>query len=217
MNFERLRQTVQNSHLEIFAAFHPGPDDLAPNTCKTLLLLGPHEPGFWAHVSSQPEFTDGAQNPLDRWSKRIAGKIASAISAQAVFPSDGPPYPPFIAWALQSGWVYASPVGLLVHHRAGLFVSFRAALALSWAMDLPKPPPTPCETCSQQPCRTACPIGALSRSQYDVEACRSYLSTPAGDRCKKQGCLARRSCPASQSYGRLDAQSAFHMKAFHSS
>jgi epoxyqueuosine reductase len=34
--------------LEIFGAFHPGPDDGAPAGTATLLLLGPAEPGFWA-------------------------------------------------------------------------------------------------------------------------------------------------------------------------
>ncbi|MHA7888387.1 hypothetical protein [Roseicyclus sp.] len=42
--------------LEVAGGFHPGPDDGAPEGCRTLLMLGPREPGFWAHVSAEPEF-----------------------------------------------------------------------------------------------------------------------------------------------------------------
>jgi hypothetical protein len=40
--------------LEIFGAFHPISEDGAPKGTATLLLLGPAEPGFWAHVTGEP-------------------------------------------------------------------------------------------------------------------------------------------------------------------
>jgi len=55
---------------------------------------------------------------------------------------------------------------------------------------------------------------AFAGGSYDVAACKAHLETPEGAECYK-GCKVRRACPISQSYGRLEAQSEFHMKAFH--
>ena len=41
--------------LAVFGGVHPGPDDGAPPGTGTLLLLGPDEPGFWAHVTAEAE------------------------------------------------------------------------------------------------------------------------------------------------------------------
>ena len=38
--------------------------------------------------------------------------------------------------------------------------------------------------------------------------------TPLENDCMSKGCAVRRACPVSQSYGRMEDQSAFHMRAF---
>lgn len=202
-------------HLSVFGGFHPGAKDGTPEGCETLLMLGPREPGFWAHVTAEAEFHDGQPDPLDRWSRRVIGRIACDLGGKALFPFGGPPYRPFIAWALRTGRTWPSPVGLLVHDQAGLMVSFRGALALRDKVGLPPTPPAPpCTTCAR-PCTTACPVGALRADAYDVAACHAHLATEAGRDCRDQGCRARRACPISQGYGRRAEQSAFHMRSFH--
>lgn len=202
--------------LDVFGAFHPGPDDAAPNGAGTILLLGPDEPGFWERFTTSPEFNDRQPDPIDRWSARVIGTIATEIGAKALFPFGGPPYRPFIAWAQRSGRAWQSPAGLLVHDRAGLMVSYRGALVLPERLNLPPLPACPCDTCDGQPCLHSCPVDALSAARgYDAAACHGYLDTAAGGGCMSDGCRARRACPVSESYGRLAAQSAFHMKAFH--
>jgi epoxyqueuosine reductase QueG len=106
-------------------------------------------------------------------------------------------------------------VGLLVHDKAGLMISYRGALALKDRLALPSPPPSPCTSCTHQPCTRSCPVSALSPEAYDVPACKSFLDTPAGLDCHGRGCAARRACPVSRAYGRAEAQSAFHMQSFH--
>ncbi|WP_137701630.1 ferredoxin [Marimonas lutisalis] len=202
----KLSPAPEADALAILGALHEADD--------TIVLLGPDEPGFWAHFTAQPEYRDGAPDPLDRWSKRVICALASAWGGAAIFPSDGPPYPPFQDWALRSGQAWTSPVGMLVHARAGLMVSYRGAVRLPGRRDLPAPADTPCITCTGRPCLAACPASALTGSGYDVPACRAYLDTEAGQDCMARGCAVRRACPVSQSYGRLDAQSAFHMRAF---
>ncbi|MEJ1991042.1 MAG: ferredoxin [Maritimibacter sp.] len=181
---------------------------------STILLLGPREPGFWAAFSTSPEYTDGLPDPMDRWSKRVIGTLAQRWGGEALFPSDGPPYPPFIAWALGSGQIWSSPVTLLVHAHQGLWTSFRGAVRVPGSYALPEVE-NPCESCAGQPCRSACPVNALTAEGYDVAACKAFLDQPEGQDCRDQGCAVRRACPVGQGYDRLAEQSRFHMRAFH--
>lgn len=211
----RLARPAAEAGLEVFGAFHPGPGDGLAPAVGTLVLLGPREPGFWARVRAAAEFADGRPDPLDRWSRRVIGGLARGLRAQALFPFTGPPFRPFQAWALRTGRAWRSPVGLLVHERAGLMVSFRGALGLRDRPALPAPPPAPpCAACPGQPCRTACPVGALGPAGYDVPACRAFLARPAGAGCMEAGCAVRRACPAAAGHARVAAQSAWHMRQF---
>ncbi len=215
MDHAAICDLVQRHGLDVYGGFHPAPSDSIDPMIGTLLLLGPHEPGFWARVTQEPEFTDGRPDPLDRWSERIVSNIAAKTEATPLFPFGGPPYQPFIAWALRSGRAWTSPVGLLVHETAGLFVSYRGALALPYHLDLPPAATSPCTTCAGQPCRAACPVAAMTEAGYDLGRCHAYLDTQPGQDCMSFGCAVRRACPVSASYGRQEEQSAFHMKAFH--
>lgn len=212
---ETIETRLAAHRLEIMGGFHPAPGDGAPAGCATLLMIGPREPGFWEHVTAEPEFADHRPDPLDRWSRRVIGRLACDLRAKALFPFGGPPYRPFIAWALKTGRAWVSPVTLMVHERAGLMVSWRGALALRERVDLPvAAPPRPCESC-HRPCEGACPVGALTATGYDVEACHGFLDSEAGRDCLEQGCRVRRACPVSERYGRRPEQSAFHMRSFH--
>ncbi|SNX69441.1 hypothetical protein SAMN05878503_10441 [Cereibacter ovatus] len=191
------------------------PSDGLPEGTQALLLLGPKEPGFWAHFTTQPEWQDGAPDPMDRWSARVIGALAAETGTQALFPFGGPPWWPFYRWAERTGRAFASPVRLLVHDESGLFFSCRGALALPMVIDLPPPTPSPCANCGTQPCRTACPAGALTANGYDVPACHAFLDTSAGTDCLSRGCAVRRACPRSQGHARIETHSAYHMRQFH--
>jgi epoxyqueuosine reductase len=135
--------------------------------------------------------------------------------AKALFPFTGPPWHPFIAWALRTGPRLAKPVGFLVHDRAGLMVSYRGALALNTgSICRTTPDAAPCAECERH-ASSACPVGALSPHGYDTDACHAYLDTGAGADCMDPGCAVRRACPLSRSHGRLPEQSAYHMRHFH--
>ncbi|MCU9848400.1 ferredoxin [Defluviimonas sp. WL0024] len=201
--------------LAVFGAFHPADGDELEGA-ETLILFGPAEPGFWGHLTSQPEWRDGAPDPIDRWSARVLGNFAQRLGGRAIFPSEGPPYPPFFRWALRTGRAWPSPVQLLVHDTAGLMVSYRGAIALPQRLALPDAPAaSPCADCTAQPCRTACPAAALTPQHYDLPVCHAFLDTREGQDCLSRGCGVRRACPVSRAYGRLAEQSAYHMRRFH--
>ena len=206
-----IKARLKSECLTVVGGFRPEGDPWLEG-CQTALLIGPDEPRFWPHFKQQPEYLDGAPDPMDRFSKRVLNQITRDLEAKVFFPSDGPPYPPFIQWAFQAG-CYSSPVNLLVHGTSGLFASFRGILALKERVALNLPKPNPCLSCATQPCQTACPIDALTPQGYDVEACRAYLRTDAGKPCLS-GCMVRLACPVSQNFGRLVEQSEFHMREF---
>lgn len=200
--------------LTVRGAFHPIAEDAAPEGCRTVVMLGPDEPDFWATFTASPEYLDGQPDPLDRWSRRVVSALSAPLGATALFPYDGPPYPPFLRWALRSGTSWSSPVQLLVHETAGLFISFRAALAIFDQLEIPTTGSKPCLNCGSRPCAAACPVGALAPDQsYGVSACKAHVESAEGAECRS-GCLVRRACPVSQSFARLPEQSAFHMRAF---
>ncbi len=209
---DAIAATCAVDHLAVLGGFACHADAGLPAGTRTVLLLGPLEPGFWPHLHAQPEW--GGPDPVDRWSRRVIGKIACGLGAKALFPFGGAPFHPFYQWALRTGRIWDSPVRLLLHDEQGLMVSFRGALALKQVLDLPPAPPQPCDTCAK-PCLTACPVGALTGAGYDVAACHGFLDSPAGADCMEQGCAVRRACPVSAAYARLAEQSAYHMRQFH--
>ncbi|WP_299931634.1 ferredoxin [uncultured Pelagimonas sp.] len=200
--------------LALRGVLHPKPDATLDPATQTLALLGPDEPDFWGIFTQSPEYLDGEPDPMDRWSKRITMPLAERWQGQALFPSDGPPYPPFLGWATASGAAWSSPVGLLVHKDAGLFVSYRCAIALPFHVSLPAPSVIPCKTCDA-PCEGACPVSAIAKDHpYDVARCKAHMRSSDGVECRENGCLVRRACPVATNFRRLPAQSAFHMAAF---
>lgn len=217
MTLEELEQQAQARLLTITAGLDhtacAARQDLPAGT-RTLLLLSPHEPAFWPGFTAAPEATDGQPDAMDRWSLRVITDWATALGATPLFPFGGPPWAPFVDWALASGRVHSSPLGMVVHPDAGLFLSFRGALALRDPVAVPPRCPHPCNNCPDRPCRTACPVDAFASGIYDVPQCRKHLRSTEGFDCMSKGCAARRACPNGKSYGRIDAHSAYHMSYF---
>ncbi|AZQ69807.1 ferredoxin [Silicimonas algicola] len=205
-----LESLAGEDNLTLLGACATRPDDGLG--IGTLCLLGPSEPGFWAHFTKSNEYRDSRPDPMDRWSRRVVETLSEKVGGSALFPF-GDPARPFIDWALRSG-AHASPVTLLVHQVTGLWLSYRGAVLLPGLPPLEAATSSPCPTCAQ-PCRTACPADALTADGYDLGRCHAYLNTAPGADCMNRGCVVRRACPAGAGYLRSEAQSAFHMRAFH--
>jgi len=213
---DRIAAAARPHGLAVMGAFHAKGDegDLPPGT-RTLVLIGPDGGAFWPALAAAPEGRDGAPDPVDRFSRRVIGRMACDLGAKALFPFGGPPWRPFYAWALRSGRAWPSPVRLLVHDRAGLMISYRGAIALRSRIALPAPlADPPCTGCAR-PCLGACPVGALGPEGYDVPTCRAHVASPEGAACRTGGCRVRMACPPAAAFGLPEAQRAHHMEAFH--
>jgi hypothetical protein len=214
--YDKIAAAADAHGLLTMGALHPDATGASGLSGGTLVLFGTGAK-FWPLFRTAPEHRDGRADPIDRWSKRIIGGLASRLGATAHYPFGGPPYAPFIDWAQKSGRAFASPTGMLVHDTVGLMISYRGALHFDDLFAIPAAPKTtPCAECATRPCVSACPVRALTATApYDLRACHAYLDTAAGGDCLSQGCAVRRACPVSAGAARMPAQSAHHMKAFH--
>ena len=183
---------------------------------RTIVLAGMAGRDGWSAFAASPEASDGFDDPLDRWSRRVIEALARELGAGALFPFGGPPFWPFQQWARRAEPVHPSPIGILIHPRYGLWHSYRGALGFREALDIPEltDVPSPCESCSGRWCLKTCPVGAFSSTGYDVAACAGHLQSAAGADCMDGGCRARRACPVGAEYAYGHEQANFIMRAF---
>lgn len=220
-DYTMITQAIRACSLISRGAFHPVADDMVPpldgRAARTVVLVGITGQALWPAFAVSPEKADRAPDPLDRWTRRVVGDLARGLGAGAYYPFGGRPQHPFQRWARRAEGLHSSPLGLLIDPDYGLWHAYRAALAFADEIALPErteAPPSPCEACRAQPCRTACPVSAIGHGSYDVARCVSHITTPAGAECLQRGCVARRACPVGTSHAYEPAQQAFHMAAF---
>ena len=220
MDIETVKRAAGTAGLVVCGAFHPREEDRVPavagRPARSLVMLGNMGPEMWQAFQAAPESGDGQPDSLDRWSRRVIGRLAEGLGAAGLYPFGGPPYHPFVAWAKRAGPVAESPLGILIHPDYGLWHAYRGALAFAEPLDLsPQAPvPRPCDTCDEQPCLSACPVAAFGAGGYDVPACVGHIQAPEGADCLGLGCRARRACPVGTSWHYRPDQARFHMDAF---
>ena len=215
-NISAIRSTLAAHGLIPRGGFHSLPEDNVPGDPATLVLVGNAGPDMWAAFEVVRGDYQDSPNSLDAWISDTLTSVAVNVGATALFPFGGPPHLPFQRWAQRAEPVHPSPVGVLIHPEFGLWHAYRGALAFSEKLELPVPDarPSPCDSCTDKPCLSVCPVGAFSGTAYDVPACVEHITGPDSGDCMGRGCLARRACPVGQDYVYAPAQAAFHMGAF---
>jgi hypothetical protein len=183
---------------------------------RAIVLAGMAGREGWSAFAASPEASDGADHPLDRWSRRVVEALACELGAKAFFPFGRPPFWPFQQWARRAEPVHPSPIGLLIHPSYGLWHSYRGALGFREALAVSEPAavPSPCDSCSGRWCLKTCPVGAFSGAGYDVAACAGHVKSAAGADCMGFGCRARRACPVGAEHAYGPEQANFLMRAF---
>jgi hypothetical protein len=194
-----LEQRLREYGLYLRGITRLNPDELEsygfPVDRAAIALVGNIGSSYWPLFSESPEYDDGAADPLDRWSRRVAETVAAEFSLQPVYPFEGPPYYPFQRWAQRAEALEQSPIGVMMHPEFGLWHSYRFA-------------------CSDKPCLRRCPVDAFDGSGYDVEACAGYLRQMPLAECHALGCLARYACPVAPGLRYVPEQGRFHLQAF---
>jgi len=183
---------------------------------QTIVLVGVAGRRGWDAYAASPEARDSVDDPLDRFSRRVIDALGAELGAKALYPFGGPPHWPFQQWARRAEPVHTSPIGVLIHPTYGLWHSYRGALAFVAALEVPplEASQSPCDSCRERRCLSACPVEAFSVDGYDVAACAAHLRSVAGGDCMTGGCLARRACPVGAEHRHAPEQAAFTMGAF---
>jgi hypothetical protein len=116
---------------------------------------------------------------------------------------------------MKAGGVHRSPIGILIHADFGLWNVYRGALLFHERLTLPSLPASasPCDSCAEKPCLTACPADAFTPEGFDMHACVGHVESRKGKACATGGCLARRACPVGRAHAYIPEEGAFHMAA----
>ncbi len=217
VDYGNATQAIAEAGLVQRGGFKVVEPDAVPNVspeqpARTLILIGNAGPGMWQRFSTARA---DRHITLDAWSMAVIGKLADDLGARALFPFTQP-YLPFQAWARKAEACFVSPISMSIHPVYGLWHAYRGALAFHEEMDLPQREDaiSPCESCIDQPCLSACPVSAFSEANYDTTACAAHLTSLDGADCMSDGCRARRACPVGLDYVYEPAQARFHMEAF---
>lgn len=223
VHYEAVAAAIAPSGMIARGGFVPVASDGVPpltdgRPVRTVVVVGNVGGAMWSRFRAGER---PVPDPLDDWTRRMLQPVADRFGAGFVHPSDEP-FVPMQRWAQRADDVFESPIGLLIHPDHGLWHAYRGALLFPEV--LAGLPPvgrrgSPCATCVDQPCRSACPVDAFATDGlrlvgYDHIRCRDHARSGREPRCLTEGCAARRACPVDAA-GRYDTdQMSFHMRAF---
>lgn len=163
-----------------------------------LVLLGNGGRRFWDELG---EAQLGGSHPIDTYSLRLTDEFIRQISAAddnslIVYPQSDMMVPLQQLGQL-AGWGTPSPIGNSISPEYGLWFAFRAAFLTSVELSPTKNEqrPSPCLTCVDKPCQTACPAGAVQETSatFKLHNCITHRLED-GSSCAAT-CLARVACP----------------------
>ncbi len=168
---------------------------------RSIVVIGQGGGAFWRFYEAQgAAFFTGA-HPFDSFTVACVERVLQPVLARMAV--DWRCFYPFrfghqrISFqhlAAAAGLGVPSVLGLLLHPVYGPWMALRAAVSVNVPMPgSPLQSFDPCHRCHEQPCRAACPGGALSASRgWDATACARHRLRAVDD-CA-DGCHARVAC-----------------------
>lgn len=175
----------------------------------SLILFGNGGPGFWrAFDRNRP----AGEHPVDTFSCQVVGEFMARRFPGVVFHVlyPGPRVVPLQALGERVGWHHESPLRIGINDTWGLWYAYRALILVEAV--LPSSPPvqsvSPCITCHDRPCMSACPPRALEPGVLRLARCIDFRLLQESV-CHRQ-CLARWACPVAPEQRYDEAQVHYH-------
>ena len=109
-----------------------------------------------------------------------------------------------------ANWSHPAPIGQGINPEYGVWFAYRTAFLLNGRFPTITHPPTasPCQSCVEKPCISACPSSAVTQTNFDIFACTDFRVEPASP-CADR-CLARIACPVAPEHRYTLAQIQYH-------
>jgi hypothetical protein len=174
---------------------------------KTIVVIGNGGRAFWAgfrtYCEARPAYQQHHEHPLDDYTVEvIEGTLTplltrSGAAYRYLYPFRFSTEPvSFMHLAQAAGLAGPSILGVVIHPEYGPWVALRAALIIDQEGYLPPVAADfhPCLTCTERPCITACPAGAVSTKKgWDILICvqhRLRITSDCTDQCDaRYGCI----------------------------
>lgn len=162
---------------------------------QRLVLLGNGGKGLWPAIQAHGM---AEVDPVDSYSVEMAERFVEGyldgVSAEIIYPAG--PLIPLQQIGKLAGWHHDSPLGLGISAKWGVWFAYRVAVLVNAPLPLVQEPPSqsPCDTCIDKPCMSACPVQAVRGvGRFDIGACSGHRNQP-GSGCADR-CLSRLACP----------------------
>ncbi len=172
---------------------------------RQLILIGHGGRRLWecvqaANVSGPDPIDDYTIATLQHW---FAAHVPNQ-RYRILYPGDAPIG--LQALGQLAGWHSPSPFMVGVDAEWGSWYAYRAVVVADtdFCPSEAVHRSSPCATCQNPPCIAACPAGALTGGQFNVEFCSRYRLSPASP-CAL-GCPARQACPVGAEHRYDEAQ-----------
>ncbi len=141
-------------------------------------------------------------HPVDQYSILLAQEYSEKYldcKAKFLYPSD---YPiSLIDIGRKTGWSFTSPMGISIHPTYGSWFAYRALFLIEKSLPATQPliAEHPCESCTDKPCQSVCPSGAVGEiGSFGLDTCARFRIQDEST-CAYR-CLSRLSCPVGSEY-----------------
>ena len=114
LSFSDIERRIAKDHLRCCGGFYPSEVDGLDSAIETAIIVGnagnTENSAFWRAFEAGRQ---AIKNPLECWTRLVLDQIAEELNAEVIFPFEGPPFIPILAWAQKVEAVYLSPFGPL--------------------------------------------------------------------------------------------------------